>query len=92
MKKVLLLAAFSLSFLATAKNTQVKSQNIETSGRNVNLQRKALWNVPIMTPCGPVNVYFWSNYADGTAEFITDLAYSVNYVYDHCGVQGIEFN
>lgn len=49
---------------------------------------KQWWTVTISNPCGPVNVFFASNYADGTPEFIGDLSYAVNYSYNHCGYSG----
>jgi hypothetical protein len=102
MRKLFLLGAFALSTFAFANKSDVKSEVSVKKETSVKVKEmiqeqklaflKAWWGVTIGTTCGPVNVYFTSNYADGTPEFIADLAYSVNYAYDHCQPQGIELN
>jgi hypothetical protein len=96
------LGAIALSSLTFASTSEVKSEIEVKTEISDHIQEstieqklaffKAWYMVPIQTPCGPVNVYFASNHADGTAEFIGDLAYAVNYSYDHCMPQGVEFN
>lgn len=96
MKKLIILGAVvfaSMTFAKTStediKNpvkTETVSQVKATAQEKSNSARPGqLWTVTIGTPCGPVNVTFSTSYADGSAGFIDDLAYSVNYAYNNCG-------
>lgn len=79
--------------LVPSCNTEVKEMTKEQKQALIAFL-KQWWGVTIGTPCGQVNVNFTSVYEIGTQEFIHDLAYAVNYSYDHCGYAGspIELN
>ncbi|MBB4806417.1 hypothetical protein HNP38_001689 [Chryseobacterium defluvii] len=104
MKKLFVAGAIALSVFSFAKGTDAKedttikkevSAEVKEKPNEQKKEKVALlkqwWTVTIDTPCGEVNVYFASSHADGTQEFIQDLAYAVNYSYDHCGYPGPAF-
>ncbi|MBS1571714.1 MAG: hypothetical protein JST62_04875 [Bacteroidetes bacterium] len=102
MKKLLIFGAFSLSSLIFAKDKMQseKNHNVTLEQKSVTIEKNdklmaillQMWSVSFTSSCGGnVTAVFESNAPNGSAEFINDLAYAVNYSeLNHCYVDGAD--